>query len=111
MCAHLREDADGARHAKEDGIKVLLLDAVVLQQYATVRIHIRPRVLHLQHSNFAGIITSLVTFFILLHAFPARMQGASADKLQFKAAKLLPLDRLARSKQDPINRGHGAQCL
>ncbi len=28
-----------------------------------------------------------------------------------KAAKFLPLDGLARSKQDPINRGHGAQYL
>ena len=28
-----------------------------------------------------------------------------------KAAKILPLDGLARSKQDPINRGHGAQYL
>ena len=34
-----------------------------------------------------------------------------ADKLQVKAAKFLPLVGLARSKQDPINRGHGAQCL
>jgi hypothetical protein len=28
-----------------------------------------------------------------------------------KAAKILPLVGLARSKQDPINRGHGAQYL
>ncbi len=28
-----------------------------------------------------------------------------------KAAKILLLDGFARSKQDPINRGHGAQCL
>ena len=28
-----------------------------------------------------------------------------------KAAKILPLVGLARSKQDPINRGHGPQCL
>ena len=28
-----------------------------------------------------------------------------------KAAKILPLDGLARSKQDPINRGHGAQYI
>ena len=34
-----------------------------------------------------------------------------ADKLQEKAAKFLPLVGLARSKQDPINRGHGAQYL
>jgi len=28
-----------------------------------------------------------------------------------KAATILPLDGLAKSKQDPINRGHGAQYL
>ena len=36
-------------------------------------------------------------------------QGAAADKLQVKAVKVLPLVGHARSKQDPINRGHGAQ--
>ncbi len=34
-----------------------------------------------------------------------------ADKLQSKAATIIPLVGLARSKQDPINRGHGAQYL
>ena len=34
-----------------------------------------------------------------------------ADKLHLKAAIILPLVGLARSKQDPINRGHGAQFL
>ena len=34
-----------------------------------------------------------------------------ADKLQLMAAKVLPLDGLARSKQDPINPWHGAQYL
>ncbi len=34
-----------------------------------------------------------------------------ADKLQSKAATILPLVGLARSKQDPINRGHGVQYL
>ena len=34
-----------------------------------------------------------------------------ADKLQLKAATILPLVGLARSKQDPINRGRGAQYL
>ncbi len=36
-------------------------------------------------------------------------QGASADKLHVKAANTLPLDGVARPKQDPINRGLGAQ--
>ena len=34
-----------------------------------------------------------------------------AGKLQVQAAKFLPLVGLARSKQDPINLGHGAQYL
>ena len=34
-----------------------------------------------------------------------------ADKLQVKAAKLPPLDGLARSKENPINHRHGAQHL
>ena len=34
-----------------------------------------------------------------------------ADKLRLKAATIPPLVGLARSKQDPINRGHGAQYL
>ncbi len=34
-----------------------------------------------------------------------------ADKLQLKAAIILPLVGLARSKQDPVNRGHGAQYM
>ena len=48
---------------------------------------------------------------LLLHALPAKRQGASADKLHLEAAKTLPLVGLPRCKQDPINRGHGAQCL
>ena len=49
---------------------------------------------------------------LLLHAIPAkRGKVRPADKLQVKAAKFLPLVGLARSKQDPINRGHGAQYL
>ncbi len=34
-----------------------------------------------------------------------------ADKLQLKAATILPLVGLARSKQDPINRVHSAHCF
>ena len=34
-----------------------------------------------------------------------------AEKLQLKAATILPLVELARSKQNPINRGHWAQYL
>ena len=48
---------------------------------------------------------------IVIIRFSCRRQGASADKLRVKAAKFLPLVGLARSKQDPINRGHGAQYL
>jgi hypothetical protein len=47
-----------------------------------------------------------------LHSFPAK-EGKlrPADKLQVKAATFLPFVGLARSKQDPINRGHGAQYI
>ncbi len=38
-------------------------------------------------------------------------QGAPADKLHAKAANVLHLVGLARSKQDVFNRGHGAQYL
>ena len=34
-----------------------------------------------------------------------------SDKLQVKAATVLPLHELARSKQDPIYDGHNAQYL
>ena len=47
----------------------------------------------------------------IITRFSCRRQGASADKLRVKAAKFLPLVGLARSKLDPINRGHGAQYL
>ena len=48
---------------------------------------------------------------LILTPFSCRRQGASADKLHVKAAKFLPLVGLARSKQDPINHKHGAQCF
>jgi hypothetical protein len=50
---------------------------------------------------------------IVVITFPScqNRQGASADKLQVKAAKFLPLVGLARSKRDPSNRGHGAPYL
>ena len=46
---------------------------------------------------------------VIAHCFCQDRQVASADKLQVKAAKILPVVRLARTKQDPINRGYGAQ--
>ena len=48
---------------------------------------------------------------IILTRFSCQRQGASADKLHVKAAKFPPLVELARFKQDPINRGRGAQYL
>ena len=52
------------------------------------------------------------TFFVIgVQASPAKRQGASADKLHAKPAEILSLVGLARSKQDPVNRGHGAQYL
>ncbi len=52
-----------------------------------------------------------LSWHLLLHAFPAKRQGASCRQAAVKAATILPLVGLARSKQDPINRGHGAQYL
>ncbi len=43
--------------------------------------------------------------------FLSRGKVRPADKLQLKAAIILPLVGLARSKQDPVNRVHGAQYL
>jgi hypothetical protein len=61
------------------------------------------------HSQHRGLpLCSELIFF--LHAFPVKRQVASTDKLHVKAATFLSLVRLARSKQDPINRGHRAQC-
>ena len=34
-----------------------------------------------------------------------------ADRLQLKNAKFLPLVAFARFKQDPMNRGHGAEYM
>ncbi len=48
---------------------------------------------------------------ILKAYFLARGKVRPAGKLQLKAAAILPLLGLARFKQDPINRGHGAQYL
>ncbi len=58
-----------------------------------------------------GLLKYLVRPDSLIHiVFFAKRQGASADKLQSKAARILPLDRLAKYKQDPFHRGHGAGC-
>ncbi len=43
--------------------------------------------------------------------FLPRGKVRPADKLQLKAATIVPFVGLARCKQDPINRGHGAQYL
>jgi len=48
---------------------------------------------------------------LLLHAFPAKRDKVRLQQAAIKAATILPLDGLAKSKQDPINRGHGAQYL
>jgi hypothetical protein len=58
------------------------------------------------------IIIGIIIIIIILLAIPAkRGKVRPADKLQVKAAKCLPLVGLARSKHDPINRGHGAQYM
>lgn len=52
-----------------------------------------------------------ITIYIIKCCSCRKRQCASADKLQAKAAEILPLVGLARPKQDPINYGHGAQYL
>ena len=65
-----------------------------------------------RHAQTAHRLINHHTLLLFLHAIPAkRGKGRPADKLQVKAAKFLPLVGLARSKHDPINRGHGAQYL
>ena len=53
-----------------------------------------------------GLLLSL-----LLHAFPAKKDKVRLQQAATKAVTILPFDGVARSKQDPINRGHGAQYL
>jgi hypothetical protein len=53
----------------------------------------------------------LLIFLIYYTLFLPNRQGASADKPQVKAAKILPLAGLTKSKQGPINRQHGTQYL
>jgi hypothetical protein len=43
---------------------------------------------------------------LILYAFLAKGRGESADKLHVKAAKVPPLVRLARYKQDAVKLGH-----
>ena len=53
----------------------------------------------------------LCSALLILHAIPAKRQGASAGKLHVEAAKILHFIGIARSKQGPVKRGHGAQYL
>ncbi len=48
-------------------------------------------------------------YYYYYYASPAKVR--LAEKLQLKADIILPLVGLARSKQDPIYCGHGAQYL
>jgi hypothetical protein len=57
------------------------------------------------NGNLSHIIIIIITRFSCLEARCVCRQAA------VKAAKILPLVVLAKSKQDPINRGHGAQYL
>ena len=51
----------------------------------------------------------VIIFFIT--CFSCLEAGCVCRQAAVMAAKILPLVGLARSKQDPINRGHGAQYL
>lgn len=52
----------------------------------------------------------MISFHLLLHAFPADWQAASADELHVLAVNFLPLVGLARSEPDAVNHGYGAHC-
>ena len=54
---------------------------------------------------------NLATIFIRSRSYCRRRRGAPADKLQVKAANILPLSGIAGSEQDPLTRGHSAQYL
>ena len=56
-----------------------------------------------RHNACCSIIVITITCFSCLEARCVSRQAA------VKAAKILPLVGLAGSKQDPVNRGHGAQ--
>ncbi len=58
-----------------------------------------------------GAILSLNIAIVVITRFPCQRQGASADKLQVKATKMLHCFGLAQSKHNPISRRHGAWCL
>ncbi len=47
---------------------------------------------------------SILLLLLVVNAFPAKRQGAFCRQAQLKGATILPLDGLARSKQDLINR-------
>ena len=50
-----------------------------------------------------------ISYIIIIARFSRLEARCVCKQAAAKAAKILPLVRLARSKQDPINRGHGAQ--
>ena len=60
------------------------------------------------HENMAAYASgqTFITISIITRFFYQKRPGASADKLQVKAKYIPLLVGLARSKQDPINRGH-----
>ncbi len=67
---------------------------------------------HLSWSSLRRSVNSQLSLSIsLLDAFLPKGKVRPADKLQGKAARILPLVGLARSKQDLINLEHGAQYL
>jgi len=115
---HLREHADGARHAKQHGVEGGLLDAVVLQQHAAVRVDVGPWVLDLRRgfevrsspSSHVRQTPGLLDFLLLellLPALPTRTTACSQrtpmhtpfqehGRLAWRAPLLLKFEGLGR---------------
>lgn len=57
-----------------------------------------------------GLQTRGIVLLLSLHTFSARGKVRTQTSCNSMAAKILPVIRLARSKQDPIGRGHQSRC-
>ena len=57
------------------------------------------------------MLCDILFIIIIITCFSCLEARCVCRQAAVKAAKILPLVGLARSKQDPINRGHGAQYL
>ena len=70
-----------------------------------------PCKLSLTNGGPVGVFCTTDIIIIIVTRFSCLEAGCVCRQAAAEAAKILPLVGLARSKQDPINRGHGAQYL